>query len=373
MKRFLAILLLVLILSGCSKQNNTIAVDTAPQTTPVTPPQPPYQALLESMSNEALVGQLFLARFPDANSAKADMEKHHLGGYILFRSDIKEKTPLTLSATLTSLQESAPLPLLFAVDEEGGTVCRLSCYPQYRAERFPSPRTLYEAGGLQEVLDAEMEKCRLLRSLGINVNMAPVCDVTTDSRAFMYKRSLGQTPETTGEVISAMVDLMDSQGIGNVLKHFPGYGNNKDTHIGTATDNRSLAQLESCDLVPFRAGIEAGCDAILVSHTTVACLDNNLPASLSPKVIDYLRNAMGFDGVIVTDDLAMDAITDTFGVGESAILAVLAGNDLICSSDYKVQYHAVLDAVNDGRITRARLYESVRRILLWKENLGLMQ
>lgn len=372
MKRLIPIILAFLIVAGCGKTHNAIATDTMPQTEPVTPPLP-NQSLMEGMSDEELVGQLFLARFPDAGSAVEDMQNHHLGGYILFRSDIKNETPFSLSYTLTSLQNNAAIPLVLAVDEEGGTVCRVSLYPQYRSERFPSPRALYAEGGLEGVLNAELEKCHLLRSLGINTNMAPVCDVTTNPKAFMYKRSLGQSPETTGEIISAMVKLMDSQGVGSVLKHFPGYGNNTDTHIGTAADDRPLEQFEKVDLVPFRAGIEAGCHAILVSHTTVACFDATLPASLSPKVMQYLRNNLGFQGVIVTDDLAMDAITDTFGVGESAVLAILAGNDLLCSSDYKTQYHAVLAAVKEGRITRDRLYESVRRILLWKEDLGLMQ
>ena len=226
--------------------------------------------------------------------------------------------------------------------------------------------------GLDLVLDTEAEKCSLLISLGINVNMAPVCDVTTDPNAFMYSRSLGQDPQTTGQYIASVVSVMASNATGSVLKHFPGYGNNTDTHTGIAVDNRTLEALETADLIPFQAGIDAGCDAILVSHTIVTCLDGTLPASLSPAVIDYLRNNMGFTGVIVTDDLVMQALTDQYGTGEAAVLAVQAGNDLLCSSEYAAQYTAVLDAVNTGRISMEQVKASVARILLWKHNLSLI-
>jgi beta-N-acetylhexosaminidase len=165
---------------------------------------------------------------------------------------------------------------------------------------------------------------------------------------------------------------MDSNKIGSCLKHFPGYGNNADTHTGIAVDSRSLAELESKDLIPFAAGIRAGADAILVSHTIVEALDPDLPASLSPAVHNYLRNTMGFEGVILTDDLVMQAITDVYGAGEAAVLAVLAGNDLLCSSEYTVQYEAVLAAVLEGRIDIDTLNNAVRRVLQWKIDLGLL-
>ncbi len=264
------------------------------------------------------------------------------------------------------------LCLCCACGEEGGTVNRISRNPNLRETPFPSPRTLYGQGGLDAVLQIEEEKCTLLQYLGLNVNMAPVCDITTDPGAFMYKRSLGQSPEITGEYIRSTVELMSQYGIGSVLKHFPGYGNNTDTHTGIAVDRRTLEELEQVDLVPFAAGIDAGCGAILVSHTIVEALDPQLPATLSPAVHDYLRNELGFQGVIVTDDLVMQAITDTYGAGEAAVLAVLAGNDLLCSTEYQIQYQAVLEAVQNGRISEEQLNEAVLRILRWKADLGLV-
>ena len=126
------------------------------------------------------------------------------------------------------------------------------------------------------------------------------------------------------------------------------------------------------DLLPFAAGIGAGCDGILVSHTIVEAFDPSLPASLSPAVHQYLREEMGFEGVILTDDLVMQAITDQYGSGEAAVLAVLAGNDMLCSTDYAAQYEAVLAAVLEGRIDMDTLNAAAGRVLRWKMNLGLI-
>jgi len=402
MKRTVCVLLILLIsLTGCrdavspetissslatseptpTKYIPVIAPSAPPQTVAPTETQPlppptepgfdPYK-IIETMTVEELVGQLFLARCPDGGIAGEELQKYHLGGYILFGRDFEGQTPDSIRETISGYQALSSIPILIAVDEEGGTVCRVSSRTAFRSSRFQSPRKLYDTGGLALVLETEQEKCQLLTSLGINVNMAPVCDVTTDPNAFMYSRSLGQGPETTGQYITAMVDTMASGMTGSVLKHFPGYGNNADTHTGIAVDSRSLDMLEDADLVPFQAGINAGCDAILISHTIVTCLDDTLPASLSPAVIGYLRNTMGFEGVIVTDDLVMQAITDQHGTGEAAVLAVLAGNDLLCSSEYALQYAAVLEAVNTGRISMEQIKASVSRILQWKHDLSLI-
>lgn len=347
------------------------ASETTIETQPETTEAPdPMEQLLQDMTTEEKVGQLFLARCPETN-AESDISTYHLGGYILFGRDFGNQTPDTLRQTLEAYQDAASIPLLIAVDEEGGTVCRVSSNRAFRSSRFPSPRDAYVDGGLERIQELENEKSSLLHSLGINVNMAPVCDITTDSQAFMYKRSLGQSPEITGQFVQDTIAIMASHQIGSVLKHFPGYGNNTDTHTGIAVDERSLFELESADLVPFSAGIESGCNAILVSHTMVQCLDTEYPASLSPAVHRYLREEMGFDGVIVTDDLVMDAITEQYGVGEAAVLAVLVGNDLLCSTEYATQYNAVLAAVNDGRIPVETLDAAVLRVLHWKEALNL--
>lgn len=386
--RYVALLISMLLLVGCAAP--LPAEDDAPSSTPSqavpetsevvqtvpTEPTPteapdPVRQLLNQMTLEERVGQLFFARCqPD--TALTDIQTYHLGGFVLFASDFEGQTPDSFREKVEGYQSAASIPLLLGVDEEGGTVTRISRYSAFRSSPFPSPRTSFAQGGMEQVLAVETEKCQLLRSLGINVNLGPVCDISQDSEAFMYARSLGQDAQTTASFVSQTVDIMYQYQVGSVLKHFPGYGNNTDTHTGIAVDTRSLEALESQDLVPFAAGIEADCGAILVSHTIVQALDDTLPASLSPAVHQYLRQEMGFEGVILTDDLVMQAITDQYGAGEAAVMAVLAGNDLLCSTDYAIQYQAVYDAVMAGRIDLDTLNAAAGRVLRWKINLGLL-
>lgn len=378
MRHILPLLILFLLLSGCgasrpepARQADIPAEETTLPTTAPTEAIDPMQMLLDSLTTEEKVGQLFLARCP-AENAIEDITSYHLGGYILFGQDFEGQTQDSLVQTLAAYQAASPIPLLIGVDEEGGTVCRVSRYPAFRSSRFPAPRESYAAGGMEQVLAAETEKARLLKDLGINVNMGPVCDISTSSGAFMYSRSLGQSPEETSQFVTSTVNILANYRVGSVLKHFPGYGNNTDTHTGMARDERPLEELERCDLIPFAAGMKAGCGALLISHTIVTCFDESLPASLSPAVHEYIRQKMAYDGVIVTDDLVMQAITDSYGAGEAAVLAVLAGNDLLCSTEYATQYKAVLEAVQSGRISLEQLNSSVRRVLNWKKDLGLI-
>ncbi len=385
-KKAFCLFLVAVLLCGCAPfggrettgssdpSESTGSIPTVPKPT-VPKPAPTMDekldAIVESMSLEEQVGQLFLARCP-AQDAIADIGTYHLGGYILFSRDFDDETVLTMQRKLLQYQGTSKIPMLLAVDEEGGTVNRVSSHPDFRETPFPSPRSLYAQGGLGAVIPVETEKMQLLSSLGLNVNMAPVCDITTDPEAFMYDRSLGASPYDTAQYVQAVVALMQQYNVGSVLKHFPGYWNNTDTHTGIATDSRSLDELLQSDLVPFQAGIQAGCGAILVSHTIVTAIDGKLPATLSPIVHLMLRKQLGFDGVIVTDDLAMQAITSTYGAEEAAVLAVLAGNDLLCSSDYAVQYAAVLDAAKSGKIPPNVLHDAVKRVLNWKFQLNLI-
>ncbi len=347
---------------------------TLPPTQPPTQPQQPedpVEVLLHRLSLEQKVGQMFLARCPESGAAEA-VAQYGLGGLLLFGRDFAGETPGTMRSKIQGYQAAAELPLLIAVDEEGGTVTRLSSYAAFRSSPFASPRELYSQGGMDAVLSAETEKAQLLAGLGINVNMAPVCDIATEPGAFMYKRSLGQAPEITGQFVSGAIRTMQEQGVAAVMKHFPGYGNNADTHVGIARDSRSLLELESRDTQPFYDGIAAGGGAILVSHNIVEALDAQNPASLSPAMHRYLRLAMGFDGVIMTDDLSMDAIAKQYGVGEAAVLAVLAGNDLLCSTEYPTQYPAVLDACRSGRIPEETVNQAVYHVLAWKQSMGIL-
>lgn len=358
--------------SGPFTQSSSAWTETAALPQPAqSTVQDEAQRLLAGMTLEEKVGQMFLARCPAGDAAQKAAE-YHLGGYILFSEDFEGRTPQQAAERIQSLQAAATVPLFIAVDEEGGTVNRISRYPAFRSAPFPSPQQLFQTGGLPAVRADTLDKCAFLQDLGINMNFAPVCDVSTNEKDFIYPRAFGQGAQQTAEYVREVVQAMDGQGVASVLKHFPGYGGNADTHTGIARDTRSYETFEQADLVPFRAGIEAGADAVLVSHNIVECMDASLPASLSPHVHALLREEMGFDGVVVTDDLYMWGIRDFMGAEEAAVQAVKAGNDLLCCTEFEVQVPAVVQAVQRGEIPLEQVEASVLRILHLKQALGLL-
>ena len=329
------------------------------------------QELLDGMTLEEKVGQMFIARCPETDAAQLAAD-YHLGGYILFGRDFKDKTAEQVTTDIQSYQGAAEIPLLIAVDEEGGTVNRVSSNPNLRSSPFRSPQSLYSEGGLELVRSDAQEKCRLLESLGININFAPVCDVSQDPADFIYDRTLGRDAQETSQYVAAVVETMAEEGMGSVLKHFPGYGNNTDTHTGVAYDDRPYDTFLTSDFLPFQAGIDAGADMVLVSHNIVSAMDEASPASLSPEVHRVLREDLGFTGVIVTDDLVMDGVRDFAGDDEAAVLAVQAGNDLLCCTDFQTQVPAVLAAVESGEITGEQIDAAVLRVLTMKLRLGIL-
>ena len=325
---------------------------------------------ISGMSDAQKVGQLFFARCPETDAA-GFVTQYQPAGLILFGRDFEGRTPETLRAFLAECQSAAGLPLLVGVDEEGGTVTRISGRDAFRAEKFRSPQAVFAGGGWEEIARDTSEKDSLLRSLGINVNLAPVADVSTDPSDFIYARAFGQGAEQTAQYVSAVVRQMSDDSIGSVLKHFPGYGNNTDTHTGAVFDERPMEAFREQDFIPFAAAIQAGADAVLVSHNVVLCMDDERPASLSPEVVKLLREDLGFDGAAVTDDMGMGAVGQYTDAATAAVMAVNAGNDLIISSDLPNQYQAVLSAVESGEIPAERLNEAVYRVLRWKRNIGI--
>lgn len=329
------------------------------------------QEILDTMSTEEKVGQMFIARCPESNGA-ADAASYNLGGYILFASDFDGQTKDSVSANIQSYQDSAKIDMLIGVDEEGGNIVRISKYSQFRAVPFWAPMDLYNSGGLELVRSDTEEKAKLLTSLGVNMNFAPVCDLPDSTGDYIYGRTFGTDVDVTQQGISTVVTEMNANRMISALKHFPGYGNNVDTHTGVATDERDYSEFTDSDFLPFESGISAGASSILVSHNIVTSMDANAPASLSAEVHRILREDLGFNGVIITDDLSMDAITEFAGSTQAAVLAVEAGNDLLCVDDYTTQVPAVIDAVNAGEISIDRIDESVLRLLKMKLAYGVI-
>ena len=356
---------------------DTPTVDPAPPEK--TPEQLAEQRLNEriaGMTLEEKVGQLFFVRCPETDVAE-DVKTYHLGGLLLFGRDYKDADGNWLSADdftakLASYQAAADLPLFIGSDEEGGTVTRASRNPNLFSSPLKSPQELYAAAGMDGLLEETLRYNERLKALGINVNFAPVCDVSTDENDFIHARSFGKDAQATADYISRVVPEYESAGVACVLKHFPGYGNNVDTHTGIAVDERTYESFETADFLPFSAGIAAGAPFVLVSHNIVNCMDAGLPASLSPKVHEILRGTLGFDGLIVTDDLAMDAVKSYAQDGSVAVLALQAGNDMIVTTDYQTQIPQVIAAVQAGEIDEREIDAHVYRVLYEKQTLGLI-
>lgn len=361
-------------------------VTTAPKTTekakpteqptekPTENPKPQKSKLekyVDSMTIEQQVAQMFFARCP-SNNAVSQIEQYQPGGYILFARDFANQTPSSVKKIISEYQKASKTPMLIGVDEEGGTVVRVSKYPAFRTYPFLSPADIYSKDGLNGLIKDTAEKDALLKSLGINVNLAPVCDVSQDPSDYIYERTMGKDGKETAECIKAIVTQMKKDKVGATLKHFPGYGSNVDTHTGIAVDTRSIESFRQNDFLPFIAGINAGAGAVMVNHNIINCMDSNRPASLSPAVNKVLRNELGFKGVIMTDDLSMSAITKYTDGKNAAVSAVLAGNDMLISSDFVNQYNAVLSAVQNGTISKSRIRQSCLRIVQWKVNLGII-
>lgn len=336
-----------------------------------TVPPDPLAQLLSSMTLEEKVGQMFIARCP-AENASILASQYHLGGYILFARDFQNQTPETLRAAIQSYQDASTVNLLIGVDEEGGAVNRMSLQPTFRSAAFPSAQALYAQGGFEAIRADAAEKAALLKSVGINVNFAPVCDVSTDPANYIYGRSFGRSPQETAAYVQTVVTEMNAGGMGSVLKHFPGYGPNQDTHTDVAHDPRALEQFRTNDFLPFQAGIAAGAPCVLVSHNIMLAADSGAPASLSPAVHNLLREELGFSGVIITDDLAMGAIQKYTTDANAAVMAVLAGNDMLTCTNFSQQIPSVIAAVQSGQIPVERINDSVLRILKWKQQLGLI-
>ena len=397
MKRLLAAMLAALTVfstAGCAKPDNSTepaAPDQQVEPAPTVPQEPVLtpeeqaeqerlaaeqarekrlQTLLDSMTLEEKVGQLFFVRCPTENAVE-DISTYHLGGYLLFSRDFKDGdnwlTKEQFLEKIQSYQDVAEIPLFIGSDEEGGTVTRASRNPNLFSETFKSPQKLNYIGGIEEILRDTDTRSRELRALGINVNFAPVCDVSTDPKDFIYDRTLGQDANMTADYVRLVVPAMTEGGTLPVLKHFPGYGNNVDTHTGIAVDLRPMETFENSDLLPFQAGIEAGAPFVLVSHNIVTCMDADLPASLSPAVHRVLREACGFEGIAITDDLAMDAVQAYAKNGAVAVMALQAGNDMIITTDYRTQIPAVIAAVQDGTLDESVIDDACLRVLRCKD------
>lgn len=329
------------------------------------------EQIMKDMTIEEKVGQMFLVRYPD-NGVINQIKNEAPGGYILFGKDFDNETKESILKELTENQQASKIGLIFGVDEEGGTVVRVSSHKAFRSSKFQSPQELWKQGQLPKILEDSKEKSELLKSIGLNMNLAPVVDVPTKTSSFMYERSYGRGAEKTATYVSRLIQTMNEDNMISVMKHFPGYGDNVDTHTGIAIDERPYSTFETSDFLPFESGIEAGGPCILVSHNIVKAMDENYPASLSENVHKILREDLNFSGIVITDDLSMEAVKTYAENGDVAVQAVLAGNDMLISSNFVEQKQEILKAIEENKIRENIINKAVRRILSMKIAYGII-
>ena len=340
---------------------------------------------ISRMTLDQKIGQMFVARTSqDTDKARADITKYNLGGLIVYGVDftsVEGKTATeaqnNFKMKMQSFQNSANLPLLIGVDQEGGAVSRLSQNPLIANGRsFPSPQTAYANGGMANVTKEASEVGTILKNLGINWNYAPVADSTPDTSSFIYGRTFGQDYLATANYITNVIPAWQNAGVAATLKHFPGYGSAIDTHTDFAVVTKSKEDFEKEDLLPFKSGITAGADSVMIAHIVMQSVDPVYPASLSRKVVtDLLRNDLGYNGLIITDALEMGAIKQFAQEHDQVpvdVLAVEAGNDCIMNNDYETAIPQIHAAVTNGTIKESEINEHVFRILDLKRKLGLL-
>ena len=298
---------------------------------------------LEKMTLEQKIGQMFFFKY--SNSSKKQIKDNYIGGFVLYSKDFNKDEKI-IKEELQSLQDismkTINLPLGLAVDEEGGYVNRVSLY--HRKEgKFPSPQEVYKKSGI--LLSIEQEKRNLLRKFNLNINLAPVADVSNDPNDFIYKRTLGTSADETANYIAEEVRAYVNDNFSCCAKHFPGYGNNLDTHGEISIDKRKYDVFLEEDLLPFKKAIENKIPMILCSHNVVECKDKTYPASVSK--------------------IWHDIVSKSVDESEVAILGVKAGNDILLTENTNY-LDDVIEAANDGDISEDIIDKACKRIIAWK-------
>lgn len=389
---FLALWLLAL--TGCAAP----AADPAPTARPAASAAPTAAPLTAAdLTLEEKVGQLFLVRpdaldpartpqqieDPDAAGAtaltdamRATLARIPVGGVVLFGKNIADAGQL--AAFTADLQAAGRVPLLLAVDEEGGAVARLANSGALDLPRYESAAAV-GAEGPEAVRTMYRTIGGYLRDFGFALDFAPVADVNTNpDNPVIGSRAFSADPQTAAACVRAAVEGLGEAGVLACLKHFPGHGDTaQDSHEEAAVTEKTLAALRSGEWAPFAAGIAAGAPLVMVGHITAP---NALPPAESDRLAgfsatvlnDWLRGELGFEGLVVTDSLAMGAVTRRYSSGEAALAALQAGADLLLMpADLEGAYTAVVQAVESGRWPESELDARVERILAAKRAAGL--
>ncbi len=348
-----------------------------------TDPNAAAWTMIEGMTLREKIYQLFIAtpeavlekdRVTDAGeNAAAAFEKYPVGGIVYFGDNIENRDQI--KKLLSDINSSAKIPLFQGVDEEGGRVTRLSGIEG--VSNLPPMREIGNSGDTNRAYQSGTTLGKELRDLGFNVNFAPVADVLIDEQnAEIGDRSFGTDANIVSSMVENMVRGLRESGMATAVKHFPGHGSAKaDSHTGRSISTRSYEEMQETELMPFKAGIMAGTDFVMISHMVNAAITKtNMECSMSTNVMtNILRKTMGFPNIIITDSLSMGAITKFYSPEAAAVTALEAGADmLLMPADLEAAYLAIEKAVQSGRVTEMRINESVSRILKVKLERGII-
>lgn len=348
------------------------------------------KSYLDNMTLEEKIGQMFIVCpealnvSENAETAQAvdtvtevmreNLEKFPVGGIAVFGKNITgaEQLPRFIS----DLQSNSKYPLFIAVDEEGGRVARIANSDFFNVASYKSMEDIGKSGDASKAEEVGRQIGSYLKELGFNLDFAPVADTNTNPQNIVIgDRSYGSDPALVARMVSAQLDGMHDSGIMGTLKHFPGHGDTKDdTHSGYVSIEKTWDELKECELVPFITALPKA-DMVMVSHiTAVNVTSDKLPTSMSETMITgKLRNELGYDGVIITDAMAMGAVADNYTSAEAAVTAVKAGVDIVLMpQNLNEAFNGVMNAVTDGEISMERLDESVLRILKMKAKYKLI-
>ncbi|MBJ6362068.1 beta-N-acetylhexosaminidase [Paenibacillus sp. GCM10012307] len=342
------------------------------------PPTDPIKEQISRMTIEQKIGQLMLIGLNGTSlqtEAREMIENYHIGGFILYKYNITGPSQaLHFLNELKASNGGNPVPLWLSVDQEGGKVSRM---PE-EFVKIPSARSVGRIENTDYAHGIGQALGNLLQKLGFNMDFAPVLDIDSNpNNPVIGDRSYGRKPQQVVSNGIAVMKGLQSKDIAAVVKHFPGHGDTSvDSHLDLPVVNKSLEELQSFELLPFEEAIKQGADAIMVAHLLIPALDMDYPASISKPVISgLLREKLGYDGVVITDDMMMGGITKHYGLAEAAVRSIQAGSDiLLIGHDYKQQkavLQALLKSVADKTLTEERIDQSVYRILKLKSKYHL--
>jgi beta-N-acetylhexosaminidase len=398
----LLICFLLVSLSACTNLLDGQVSDPAPTATfptflavaPTLIPTPtpdPLQAaktrvlqLMAGMSLEQKLGQLIVVEYLGNNYQESGLQymvtQQYIGGvlyqYVNHNFDAPENTIDGLAAFSRQIQQDAKIPLYIGTDQEGGQVNRLWTFHG----DLPSAQTMAATGNPQYSFNQGAQAAKWMLQLGINGDLAPVVDVHTVNPPILQDRMFGSTPEVVATYAGAYLNGLQQNGVVGCLKHFPGLGAvTSDPHYGLPTINRSMSELESIDLAPYKTMIPKNNPAMIMdTDVLMPAIDPNLPAELSPKAINgVLRGQLGYDGVVITDGLYMHGISERWSLSQAAVLAIVAGNDMV-EGPYTISQvasviSALKQAIQSGQISQGRIEQSVTRILMMKVEYGMIK